>query len=74
MKILDALERLGDACKGTTVSADYDVNVKLHTQNGKPRALFRAVGNDSARAMKYAVSAAIVACGAMIADRLTRGK
>lgn len=74
MKLLDALERLGNACKTTTVSADYDVNVKLHTQNDTPRVILRAVGNDSAKALKYAVSAAIVAGGAIIAGQLKKRK
>ena len=74
MKILDALERVGEACKGTTVSKEYDVTVKLNTPKSEPRVILRAAGTDSVKAMKYAASAIIVASGMLIARAIKSSK
>ena len=74
MKILDTLERIGEACKNTTLSKEYDITLKLNDGKEEPRVIFRAAGTDAYKAVKFAASVAIVAGGAIIANQLKKGR
>ncbi len=74
MKILETIERFGEACNGTTVDREYDVTVKLNTPKSEPRVILRAAGTNSEKAMKYAASAIIVASGMLIAKVIKSSK
>ena len=70
MKILDAIERVGDACKNVTLSKEYDVTLKLNDGKNKPNVILRAAGNDSAKVVRLIASTVIVVGGAMISRAL----
>ena len=67
MKIFDTVNK-------TSLSGEYDVRVQFNTPDNEPRALFRAVGNDSVKVAKLAVSAAIVAAGTIVMRNLRKTK
>ena len=74
VKLTDTVEKAAEACSKTTLSGEYDVTVKLNTPKNNSGVLFRAVGNDSAKVLRYAVSAAIVAGGTILMRSLKKSR
>jgi len=74
VSVCDKAEKMAEECKKSTVSGDYDITLRWNSPENGSKAVFRAFGRDSAKVLKYAVSAVIVAGGAMIARKLQKGK
>ena len=74
MKLLDAVERLGEKCKSSVFSKELDVTLNSNPETEGSHVTFRAVGSGSFKPFKLAASAAIVAAGTVIARRLKNDK